>query len=507
MVTQTGALAAWHDSGSTGRIPQDTYMVDHGAKTQGIDWSAAACHPMEPHVFDALLADAVADLGQGNSVLVTDCRVGSRPGNALPVRMITDSALTALFADNMFPDALLLEQESIFEKPFHLVVLPKSRVRTERYEGKLRKIDGKTVDRVIAMDFERRLGIVYGTSYLGAVKKVLFTVMNYLLPAEGILPLHCGANESREGTALFLGLSGTGKTTLSTVKGRELIGDDEHAWSDAGIENLEDGCYAKLIRLSAEKEPEIHSAVFSQRDPHENGCIIENTMTFPDGSVDTDDDRLTENSRASYPLSFLPHSKMGGISGHPNRIIFLTADANGVLPPVAVLSPRQALLWFLLGYTSKLAGTETGVITPKSTFSRFFGAPFMPRHPMDYVDLLARKLAEHRPQIILINTGWTGGPYGVGARMDLGLTRALVDAALSGEIAGAPLCEDSRFHLRVPTACPGIDPRVLDPLSNWRDPQAYEARADALAQEFSTAFTKEFAGRVPADLANLCPGK
>jgi phosphoenolpyruvate carboxykinase (ATP) len=362
----------------------------------------------------------------------------------------------------------------------------------------------------IAIDLDRRLGIVIGSAYLGTVKKLMFSVMNWLLPAEGILPLHCSANEGPEGDiALLLGLSGTGKTTLSADPRRKLLGDDEHGWSDHGIANFEYGIYAKLIHLDPTREPEIHHAVEHLADPLEHGALVENAMVYPNGVFDFDDGRFTENSRASFPLSFVSNVKEPPVGGHPKTILFLTADANGVLPPVARLSEEQAMLWFLMGYTSKLAGTETGIVEPVSTFSRFFGQPFMPCNPDVYASLLGAKLREHRSQVYLVNTGWSGGAYGTGRRMDIHFTREVVHAALSGALADVPVRPDPLLHLSVPLSCPGVDDaRLLDPKATWSDPAEYDARARRLAEEFSAAYDKSYGNKsIDAAVRAQCPGK
>jgi phosphoenolpyruvate carboxykinase (ATP) len=335
----------------------------------------------------------------------------------------------------------------------------------------------------------------------------MFTVMSYLLPDVGVLPLHCAANVGDPGdVALFLGLSGTGKTSLSTDPDRLLIGDDEHGWSGAGIFNLEGGCYAKLIGLSPEKEPGIWWAVMHRAPPLEHGAIIENAIVYPDGRVDLSDPRLTENSRASYPVSSLPRAVPEGQAGHPRAIFLLTADAYGVLPPIARLDPTGAMFWFLMGYTSKLAGTETGVVGPVATFSRFFGEPFMPRRPEVYAGMLGEKLRTHRTRVYLVNTGWVGGPYGMGKRIDIALTRAMIRAALSGELERVDHREAPIFKLQVPVRCPGVPEEILEPVRTWADKAAYRQKAEELAAAFRRHFEHAFAGKtLPPEVANRCP--
>jgi len=513
MVSACGALATWTPPESTGRSPKDTLTVRRAESEENIDWNSPNNIPIAPDVFDRVLADALATFKNKDRVYLTDRVLGADPTYALPVRIITDRALTALFTDNMFrPMTEVLRQSVFSDRPFTLLVLPYDRLDPKRYEGQLR-IDprlGQPSTMAIGMDFDRRWGIVYGSAYGGSVKKLMFTVMNYLLPDEGILPLHCSANEGTDGdVALLLGLSGTGKTTLSADPRRTLLGDDEHGWSDAGIANFENGCYAKLINLDPSKEPEIYNAVMHEDDYRRHGAIVENAMIYPNGTFDLFDDRFTPNSRASYPLRYLSNVKPSSRGKHPRTILFLTADANGVLPPVSKLTKEQAMLWFLMGYTSKLAGTETGIIEPKTTFSRFFGEPFMPRNPDVYARLLGEKLEQHGTNVYLINTGWSGGPYGVGQRMDITLTRELVHAALSGELEGAAYDEDGTFHLLVPRGCPGIpSPETLNPRNTWDDKTAYDERAAKLAGEFSAHFDKAYGGKGidPAVIAQ-CPGK
>jgi phosphoenolpyruvate carboxykinase (ATP) len=402
-------------------------------------------------------------------------------------------------------------ESSIFAKRgFTLLVAPYDKLDRMRYTGRLRKLpDGRTSNLAVAMDFDRRMGVVYGSAYGGSVKKLIFTVMNYILPAEDILPIHCSANEGPEGDcALLLGLSGTGKTTLSADPRRALLGDDEHGWSDNGIANFENGCYAKLINLRSDKEPEIWHAVFHEAHYLDHGAIVENCMMYPDGQFDVDDERLTPNSRASYPLTFLSNVKPGSRSGHPKTILFLTADANGVLPPVARLTPEQAMLWFLMGYTSKLAGTETGIVDPVSTFSRFFGEPFMPRNPTVYARMLGERMQKHGARVYLVNTGWSGGPFGVGARMDINLTRAIVNAALSGQLERVEYVEDTTFHIMIPKHCPDVPSEVLFPRNTWADKEAYDVRAKKLADDFCAHFDKAYGDKnIDRAVAAQCPGK
>lgn len=512
IVSANGALATWTPLESTGRSPLDTLTVKRPENEDNIDWDSPNNIPIDEKTFDMVIADALAALSWKDRIYVTDRVLGADPSYALPVRTVTASALTALFTDNMFRPVPPDIEESVFaDRPFTVLVLPYDKLDPKRYEGRLR-IDpatGDTSTMVIGMDYDRGVGIVYGSAYGGSVKKLMFTVMNYLLPGEGILPLHCSANEGPAGdTALLLGLSGTGKTTLSADPRRALLGDDEHGWSDNGIANFENGCYAKLIDLDPEKEPEIYRAVFHSDHYLSHGAIVENAMVYPNGTFDLTDDRLTPNSRASYPLTYLTNVKPSSCGGHPKTILFLTADANGVLPPIAKLTRAQAMLWFLMGYTSKLAGTETGIIAPKTTFSRFFGEPFMPRNPDVYARMLGERMARHGTAVYLVNTGWSGGPYGIGKRMDIGLTRAMVDAALTGKLEDVEYDEDPRFHVLVPRSCPGVPTEILDPRSTWEDKDDYDARADKLAAEFAAHFEKAYGNKgIDPQVAAECPGR
>ena len=511
ILTPNGALATWSRPESTGRSPKDTVSVRRPSSEQNIDWESPNNLSITEETFDLLFEDAVSVLGAKKRLYVTDRALGADPRYVLTTRTITDRALTALFTDNMFRPIPAGAESSVFaDRPFTILALPNDKLDPKRYEGRLRvdPATGKTTTMAIAIDFDRRIGIVYGSAYCGSVKKLMFSVMNYLLPGVGVLPLHCSANEGKRGeSALLLGLSGTGKTTLSADPTRALLGDDEHGWSDAGVWNFENGCFAKLINLNAAKEPEIYDATFHKDDWRRHGAIIENAMVYPDGTCDLDDERLTPNSRASFPLTYLGNIKPSARSGHPSTILFLTADANGVLPPIARLTKEQAMLWFLMGYTSKLAGTETGIVEPKSTFSRFFGEPFMPRNPDVYARMLGEKLDRHGTKVFLVNTGWSGGPYGVGKRMDITLTRTTVRAALEGALDKVAYDEDRTFHVEIPQACPGVPSGVLRPRDTWKDKAAFDERSMKLAGEFAAHFQKAYGKKgIDAAVARQCPG-
>jgi len=512
-VSKNGALATWTPVESTGRSPKDTMTVRRPQSEKNIDWDSPNNIPIEPETFDMLVEDSINTLAGKKKIYVTERALSADVSYTLPVRTITDKALTALFTDNMFRPVPANISNSIFsDKPFDMLVLPYDKLDPKKYEGRLRIVPEteKTSNMAIAMDFDRRLGVVYGSAYGGSVKKLMFSVMNYILPEVGILPLHSSANEGSDGSsALFLGLSGTGKTSLSTEPGRALLGDDEHAWGPDGIANFENGCYAKLVNLDPAREPEIYNAVMHKADYLDHGAIVENTMMYADGTFDFFDTRLTENLRASYPLTFLKNIKSSSMAGHPKVIVFLTADANGVLPPVARLTPEQAMLWFLMGYTSKLAGTERGIVDPVATFSRFFGEPFMPRNPDAYANMLGEKLKKYGTEVYLINTGWSGGPFGVGARMDIRLTRKILEAVLNGDLKSVEYSTDPVFHLSIPGHVPGISSQdVLNPRNTWEDKAAYDRRARNLAAEFSEHFDKAYGDKgIDKKVESQCPGK
>ncbi len=511
VVAANGALATWTPSESTGRSPKDTLIVKRAISEAKIDWDSPNNVPVSEETFEMLFADAVKVLSDKDDLYVTDRVLGAASAYALPVRVVTDKALTVLFTDNMFrplPDDL---EGSVFaDKGFTLLALPYDKLDRERYQGRLRTLaDGKASDLAVVIDLDQRVGIVYGSAYCGSVKKLMFSVMNYMLPEVGILPLHCSANEGSDGhVALLLGLSGTGKTTLSADPDRALLGDDEHGWSDAGIANFENGCYAKMINIDSEAEPEIYQAIMHEDDYLEHGSIIENAMLYPDGHFDFGDERLTPNSRGSYLLSELSNIKPSSVAGHPQTILFLTADANGVLPPISKLDPEQAMLWFLMGYTSKLAGTETGIVEPVTTFSRFFGEPFMPCNPDVYAAMLGSRMESYEAEVFLVNTGWSGGPFGEGKRMDIKLTRALVKAAMNGDLKNVTYLDDPLFHVKIPQSCPGVSSQILNPRETWQDKEAYDERAQKLAAEFGTHFEKAYGKKdIAAEIANQCPGR
>ena len=511
VLTRNGALGTWTPSNSTGRSPKDTYIVRNPESELNIDWSSPNNIGMNPQTFALIFEDALKTIGKKKTIFTTDRVIGADSKYALRVKTICDKALSQVFVDNMFrptPDDI---NQSIFaDEQFFLIALPKDKLDKDRYKGLVRdQPNGETSDICVVVDFDKKIGIVYGSSYMGSMKKLMFTVMNYYLPFKGVLPLHCSANEGVNGdSALLLGLSGTGKTTLSADPERALLGDDEHGWSDDGIFNFENGCYAKMIDIKPENEPEIYEAVMHKADYTKHGAIIENAMIYPDGEIDFFDDRYTPNSRASYPLSFLDNIKESSKAGHPNTILFLTADAYGVIPPISKLSKEQAMLWFLMGYTSKLAGTETGVTEPQATFSRFFGQPFMPCNPNIYAEMLGDKMDKHNTNVFLINTGWSGGSYGTGSRIKLKYTRAMVDAALKGKLDKADFIENKVFHLNIPTSCENVPSEILNPINTWESQDEYQKTAEKLANKFSANFDKSYGNQnLDPGIISQCPGK
>jgi phosphoenolpyruvate carboxykinase (ATP) len=473
----------------TGRSPNDRFVVRDEVSETAVDWGKVNA-PVSPEHFDALRADIVEYLN-GQDLFVQDARAGEDAKHGINVRVVTDSAWHSLFAYNMF---LRLDADARmgFEPQFTVLHAPNFKADPERH--------GCRSETAIMVSFSRREVLVTGTRYAGEIKKSIFSVLNYLLPEDGVLPMHCSANVGPEGdSALFFGLSGTGKTTLSADASRGLIGDDEHGWSDEGIFNFEGGCYAKTIRLSPEGEPEIYRAT------QMFGTILENVVLDEDTKeIDFEDGSITENTRASYPIHYIPNAVLPSRAGNPKNVVFLTADAFGVLPPISRLTPEQAMYHFLSGYTAKVAGTERGVTEPMATFSACFGAPFLPRHPGVYAEMLGDKLREHGATVWLVNTGWSGGGYGVGNRMKLGYTRAMVNAAIAGDLDSAEFVPDPVFGVDVPTSVPGVPSEVLHPREAWADGEAYDASAAKLAEMFRENF-EQFAAQVGEEVRAAGP--
>jgi phosphoenolpyruvate carboxykinase (ATP) len=465
----------------TGRSPNDKFFVEEPGSRERIWWGKVN-QPLAPEQFERLYADVVAHLNE-QEVFVRDVFAGADPAYRLSIRFATPNAWHALFVYNMFLRPAAGDQQS-FTPGFQVLHAPE-------FHGDP-GVHGTRSGTFIVVSFAHKTILIGGTRYAGELKKSIFTILNYLLPARGVLSMHCSANVGEGGdVALFFGLSGTGKTTLSADPERKLIGDDEHGWSDQGVFNFEGGCYAKVIRLSRDGEPEIFATT------RRFGTVLENVIVDAETrAIDLDSDEITENTRASYPIHFIPNHIPGGMAGHPSHIVFLTCDAFGVMPPIARLTPAQAMYHFVSGYTAKVAGTERGVTEPKETFSACFGAPFLPLHPHVYADMLGARIAQHGVQCWLVNTGWTGGSYGTGQRMRLSHTRAMVRAALSGRLDRVPVRREPVFGLEVPQHVPGgVPDDVLDPRRTWSDPAAYDAQAARLAGLFRKNF-EQFAERV-----------
>ena len=458
----------------TGRSPNDKFIVDT-PQTHDQMWWGKVNRPIAPDRFDELHRRMASYL-QGKDVFVHDVWCGADPNHRLAVRVDHAVCLAQpICAESLYPAAA--------GRPGHLPArvcdhgLP-------RLPCLSRKWTTPTRDVFILVNFDKKMVLIGGTEYGGEIKKSAFTAMNYYLPSQEVMPMHCSANIGPKGdTAIFFGLSGTGKTTLSADPTRELIGDDEHGWSEDGIFNFEGGCYAKVIRLSPEGEPEIYATTRRFGTVLENVGI--NTMTR---RLDLNDDSLTENTRSAYPLSHIPNARKDGKGGHPQNIVFLTADAFGVLPPISKLTPEQAMYHFISGYTAKVAGTERGVKEPSATFSACFGAPFMPRHPSVYAHLLGKKIAQYNVRVWMVNTGWTGGPYGVGSRMKLAYTRAMINAALDGTLDNVEYVQEPVFGLSMPKSVPGVPDEVLQPRMTWADPVAYDTQLAKLAKMFADNF-------------------
>jgi len=473
----------------TGRAPNDKFIVREQSSVDKIWWGSVN-RPMELGNFEALHRRLLAYL-QGRDLFVQDCFAGADPAYRIPIRVITETAWHSLFAHDMFIRPLAEELAS------HL---PEFTVLHAPNFHAIPELDGTRSEVFVALNFGQKLVLIGGTQYAGEIKKSIFTLLNYLLPQQAVLSMHCSANIGPEGdVAVFFGLSGTGKTTLSADPARMLIGDDEHGWSDRGVFNFEGGCYAKVIHLSAESEPEIYATT------RRFGTILENVgFDSASGRLDLDDDSLTENTRAAYPISHIPNTTPDGMGGHPKNIIMLTADAFGVLPPISRLTPAQAMYHFLAGYTAKVAGTEKGVTEPQATFSTCFGAPFMALPATVYANLLGEKIARHHVNVWLVNTGWSGGPYGVGKRIKIAYTRAMVHAALNGALNDMPTTPHPTFGIAVPNACPDVPAEILDPRATWPDAEAYDAQARKLAAMFAENF-KTYADQVSPEVRAAGP--
>jgi phosphoenolpyruvate carboxykinase (ATP) len=478
-ISATGALVAMSGS-KTGRSPRDKRIVDEPGTSADVWWGDVNIR-LDQHTFEINRERAIDYLNTRDFLYCVDGFAGWDPKHRVKVRVICARAYHALFMHNMLirPSR---EELATFGAPDYVVfnagAFPANRYTT-----------GMTSTTSIDLSFKDRHFVILGTEYAGEMKKGIFTVMNYLMPKRGVLSMHCSATEGAAGdTSVLFGLSGTGKTTLSADPKRRLIGDDEHCWSDEGLSNIEGGCYAKVIDLSAEQEPDIYAAL-------RFGAVLENVV-FDDASreVDYRNVSVTTNTRGSYPIEYIPSAKIPCVGAHPGNVIFLTCDAFGVLPPVSLLTPAQAMYHFISGYTAKVAGTEVGVRDPEATFSACFGGPFLVWHPSKYAELLADKLRQHRAQTWLVNTGWSGGPFGVGQRMRLAYTRALIDAIHAGALRDAPTVEDPIFGVRVPTACPGVPTEVLEPRGTWKDGRAYDETARKLGFLFKENFKKYASG-------------
>jgi phosphoenolpyruvate carboxykinase (ATP) len=473
----------------TGRSASDKYVVRDAASESQVWWDNNKA--MTPAHFDALYADMMT-FAEGRELFAKDLFGGADLEYRLPVRIVTEYAWHSLFVHQLLirPTA---EQLRGFAPEFTIIDLPNFEADPAKH--------GCTTKTVIAVNFTKKLVLIGGTSYAGEMKKSVFTIMNYLLPPKRVMSMHCSANVGKDGkSAIFFGLSGTGKTTLSADATRTLVGDDEHGWSEHGVFNIEGGCYAKVIKLSREAEPEIFSTT------ERFGTVLENVVMDPKTrELDLDSAKYAENTRAAYPIDFIPNASETGRAGHPKNVIMLTADAFGVLPPIAKLTPSQAMYHFLSGFTAKVAGTEKGLgKEPQPTFSTCFGAPFMPRHPSEYGNLLRDLIGLHQADCWLVNTGWTGGAFGTGSRMPIKATRALLAAALDGSLANAEMRVDPHFKFRVPVAVPGVDTKILNPRDTWADKAAYDAQARKLVGMFQENF-KKFEAHVGPDVLQAAP--
>ncbi len=471
----------------TGRSPDDRYIIDDEETHNNVDWGKVN-HPFSEEKFEKIF-EKIKNHIKGKEIFVFDGFLGTDPENRLSIRIINDHAWQNLFVRQLFIRPSVTELESL-NPEFTLFAI--------NYFKAIPEVDGTRSDAFILLNFSKRIALIGATSYAGEIKKAMFSVMNYFLPPRDVFPMHCSANIGRNGdTALFFGLSGTGKTTLSADPHRMLIGDDEHGWSDRGIFNFEGGCYAKCINLERDAEPQIWDAI-------KFGTVLENVVLNKKTMVpDFNDASITENTRAAYPLDYIPHAMIPSLGGHPKTIIFLTADAFGVIPPIARLAKEGAMYHFMSGYTSKLAGTERGITEPRATFSECFGAPFMPRHASIYARMLGEKITKHKTVVYLINTGWSGGPYGIGKRMNINYTRKMVTAAIRGTFDAVKYRHDNIFNLDVPSTCPDVPSDVLNPRNTWVEKDAYDLSARKLAQMFVENF-KKF-GNTPKEIREAGP--
>ncbi|GAE34223.1 phosphoenolpyruvate carboxykinase (ATP) [Halalkalibacter akibai] len=473
-LTSTGALAV--ETGAyTGRSPKDKFIVHEPNVADKIDWGTVN-QPFSADKFTSLYQKVLTHLHEKEELFVSDGYAGADPSFRLPLRIINEFAWHQVFARQLFIRPTELEHDASAQ-PFSIISAPTFKADPVR--------DGTASEAFVIISFEERIVLIGGTEYAGEMKKSIFSVMNFFLPEQDVLSMHCSANVGREGdVALFFGLSGTGKTTLSADPNRSLIGDDEHGWSANGVFNIEGGCYAKCANLSQEKEPQIWNAI-------RFGSVLENVIVdSKTGQPDYDNISLTENTRAAYAIEEIPNALSPSVAGHPNTIVFLTADAFGVLPPISKLTKEQAMYHFLSGYTSKLAGTERGITSPEATFSTCFGAPFLPLPAARYAEMLGDRIDQHDTEVYLVNTGWSGGPYGIGKRINLKYTRAMIQAALSGELRQIETTTDEHFGLHIPLHVPGVPDHVLEPRHTWEDQTAFDLKAQELADNFKENFLK-----------------
>ncbi len=486
-LSDTGAIVV-NTGKYTGRSPKDRFIVDDEVSHDKVAWGPINV-PFDEDKFEALYKKMTAYVGTLDEVYVFNGYAGADEDYQLPIRVVNQYASQNLFVQNLFIEPKDDAESKSIDPQFTVIAVPGFHCDPA--------VDGTHSEAAIIISFKKRVILIAGSRYCGEIKKSIFSVMNFLLPQRDVLTMHCSANMDDNGrTALFFGLSGTGKTTLSATPDRGLIGDDEHGWSDNGIFNFEGGCFAKCIDLKEESEPEIFHAI-------RFGTVVENVVLDENGKPDYSDDRYTQNTRAGYQLRYIPNAVIPSKGGHPNTIIFLTADAFGVLPPVAKLDKYQAMFHFVSGYTSKLAGTERGVTEPQTTFSTCFGEPFMPLPASRYAELLGEKIDKYHCNVYLVNTGWSGGPYGVGSRFKLKYTRAIVSAATAGKLEDVPMVHDDLFNVDIPTSCPGVPSELLMPKNTWKDKDAYDKTARDLAEHFVENFKKY--DTMPENIVNAGP--